>query len=49
VNGLICETLHPDNSIALLYRNKFSEVCKQLILSKNKEAVPVNKRFHINL
>ena len=49
VNGLICETLHPDNSIALLYKNKFSEVCKQLILSKNKEAVPVNKRFHINL
>jgi len=40
VNGLQCETLHPENAIACLYKNNFSKLNKP-----NAPAVSTDKRF----
>jgi len=42
INNLVCETLHPDNAIAILYRNNFSAASKQYLLQNS----PHSKTLH---
>jgi len=45
VNNLTCETLHPNNTIAILYRSGFSEESKQYVkeIYDKKQTVTRNK------
>ena len=45
VNNLTCETLHPNNAIAILYRSGFSEESKQYVkeITGRKQTVTRNK------
>jgi len=39
VNNLICETLHPDNLIAKIYKNRFTDAYKENIINAMNDAL----------